>query len=64
MALNSPTSRRQARILRSFSGTNLYDGATMAITWRHDLDAALTDAQRAGGNKELAVLLDFTAAPM
>jgi hypothetical protein len=36
----------------------------MAITWRHDLDAALTDAQRAGGNKELAVLLDFTAAPM
>lgn len=32
----------------------------MPITWRHDLDAALTDAKRAGR----AVLLDFSAAPM
>jgi hypothetical protein len=36
----------------------------MAITWRRDLDGALADAQRGGRDKEAAVLLDFTAAPM
>jgi hypothetical protein len=37
----------------------------MAITWQHDLDKALAEAQREGEkNKEEAVLLDFTAAPM
>jgi hypothetical protein len=36
----------------------------MAITWQHDLEKALAEAQRDGKNTETAVLLDFTAAPM
>ena len=34
--------------------------ASNVITWRHDFDAALSDAATA----RLPVLLDFSAAPM
>lgn len=34
--------------------------AAREVTWRHDFDRALEDAQRRG----LLVLLDFSAAPM
>lgn len=41
----------------------------MAIKWRHDLDEALAQLQGAAGERdgrerEPAVLLDFSAAPM
>ena len=34
------------------------------IDWQHDLEAALAQAHRASDSRELAVLLDFSAAPM
>jgi hypothetical protein len=41
----------------------------MAIAWGHDLNEALARVRgaardRSGGEREMAVLLDFSAAPM
>jgi hypothetical protein len=57
----APSNERNALLRPVGSKENLIMATTAReITWRHDFDAALSDASK----QQRAVLLDFSAAPM